>query len=275
MLELSGLDLELVAAPIASPVCQGNGGAVVAIHDITHLRALDRMKTKFISNVSHELRTPATSILLYAHLLRKGPQEEAQTYLGALEQEARHQARLIESILQLSRIDAGRLDLSLQAVPLNDVVAEAVAAQQQIAIQHGLSLKFKPCEPSPQVNIDIQRLRQVIDNLLVNALHYTPQGGQVTVSTDRARAEGRSWATVTVRDTGIGIPEDELPHIFERFYRGETPQRHQISGTGLGLPIARELIEMHGGHITVESREGEGSAFTVWLPLEATQPAST
>ncbi len=274
MIELSGLDLELVAAPIASPEGQGNGNAVVAIHDITHLRALDRMKTKFISNVSHELRTPATSILLYTHLLRTGQQEKAQTYLDALEQEAQHQARLIESILELSRIDAGRLDLSLQVVALNRVVAEAVAAQQQVAILHGVSLKFKPYEPSPQVNVDTQRLRQVIDNLLGNALRYTPKGGQVTVSTDRARAEGRHWATVTVRDTGIGIPEDELPHIFERFYRGEKPQRDQVSGTGLGLSIARELIEMHGGHITVESREGEGSAFTVWLPLESAEPPS-
>ncbi|HEC33156.1 MAG TPA: ATP-binding protein, partial [Chloroflexi bacterium] len=102
---------------------------------------------------------------------------------------------------------------------------------------------------------------------VTNALYYTPEGGRVVVSTGREEAEGRAWATATVADTGMGIPEEELPHIFERFFRGVKPRQMQISGTGLGLAIVKEIVELHGGWVTVESQVGEGTTFTVWLPL--------
>jgi len=108
---------------------------------------------------------------------------------------------------------------------------------------------------------------QVLNNLVVNAIQYTSEGGKVVVSTGKEEAEGRTWATVTVTDTGMGIPEEELPHIFERFFRGSRPQSMQIAGTGLGLPIVKEIVELHGGRVTVESLVGEGTTFTVWLPL--------
>jgi len=115
--------------------------------------------------------------------------------------------------------------------------------------------------------MDPERMRQVLDNLVGNAIRYTPEGGKVVVSAGKEEAEGRSWATVTVADTGMGIPEEELPHIFERFFRGEKPRMMQISGTGLGLAIAREIVELHGGHMTVESKVDAGTTFTIWLPL--------
>jgi signal transduction histidine kinase len=110
-------------------------------------------------------------------------------------------------------------------------------------------------------------VKQVLDNLIANAIRYTLKGGAVTVSTGRAETEDARWATVTVSDTGIGIPQEEMEHIFDRFYRGERPRRMQIPGTGLGLAIVKEIVDLHGGRVTVESEPGEGSTFTVWLPM--------
>ena len=110
-------------------------------------------------------------------------------------------------------------------------------------------------------------MKQVLNNLVENAIQYTPEGGKVVVSTGKQEAEGRVWATATVADTGVGIPEEELPHIFERFFRGVEPRTMQVAGTGLGLAIVKEIVELHGGRVTVESQVGEGTTFTVWLPL--------
>jgi signal transduction histidine kinase len=112
-------------------------------------------------------------------------------------------------------------------------------------------------------------MRQVLKNLLGNAILYTPEGGKVTVSIGEAEAEGRTWATVAVADTGMGIPKNELPHVFERFFRGQRPREMQVSGTGLGLAIAKDIVALHGGEITLESEEGVGTTFTVWLPISS------
>jgi len=262
---LTGLDLELRAAPIAEPGADG-ASVVIAIHDVSHLKALDRMKSEFVSNVSHELRTPITTIKLYVALIRKSP-EKLKEYLDLLTREANRQARLIEDILQTSRIDAGRIELKPRPASLNDLIEMAVVNYGSLARGHGLSLEHRPADPSPVVLVDSERMTQVLANLLMNAIRYTPEGGAVQVSTGREEAEGRLWATVTVTDTGIGIPAEELPHIFERFFRGERPRTMQVSGTGLGLAITKEIVGLHGGHITAESQVDVGTTFTVWLPL--------
>jgi len=269
VLELTGLDLELSAAPVSEPGAEG--AAVVAIHDVSHLRALDRMKTRFVSNISHELRTPIATIKLYADLMRRQPGRWSE-HLERLEAEVDHLTELVEEILEVSRIDAGRLALEFQPVALNDLVEAAVAGHRLLAGERKLTLEYHPAEPGPAVEVDPDRMRQVLNNLLENAIRYTPSGGRVIVSTGRAQANGRTWATVTVSDTGIGIPDDELPHIFERFFRGREPRQMQISGTGLGLSIVKEIVELHGGQVTVESQVGEGSTFTVWLPLVEDRP---
>ncbi|MGD2144386.1 MAG: HAMP domain-containing sensor histidine kinase, partial [Anaerolineae bacterium] len=146
--------------------------------------------------------------------------------------------------------------------------AETVVASHQPRAQElGLTLEHRSTGPGPESFVDRQRMAQVLDNLIGNAVRYTPAGGTATVSTGRTEAEGRVWATVTVADTGMGIPHEELPHIFDRFFRGEKPRTMQISGTGLGLAIVKEIVELHGGRVTVESEVGKGSSFTVWLPL--------
>jgi len=118
------------------------------------------------------------------------------------------------------------------------------------------------------VQVDPQRMTQVLDNLVMNALRYTPEGSQITISTAAKSSGGRDWATVSVEDTGISIPEEELPHIFDRFFRGEHPRQMQVSGTGLGLAIVKEIVDLHNGKVTVESEAGQGSLFTIWLPAK-------
>jgi len=278
VLELKGLDLQLNAAPISEPrlalppASGGPGGveaaAVVAIHDVSHIKALDRMKSRFVSNVSHELRTPITTVKLYAALMRRRP-EKWREYLDVLEREVDLQARLVEDILQISRIDAGRLDIKPRPTPLNELTEVAVASHQVLTQDRGLTLEHRPAEPGPVALVDPQQMMQVLNNLVRNAINYTPEGRKVMISTGKDEAEGRVWATLTVADTGIGIPEEELPHIFERFFRGEEPRQMQVPGTGLGLAIVKEIVELHGGRVTVESLMGEGSTFTVWLPVSS------
>lgn len=265
ILELTGLDLQLRAAPISEPQLEA-AAAVVAIRDVSHLKALDRVKTRFMSNVSHELRTPIATIKLYAHLMQRHP-DNWREHLDMLAQEADHQARLVQDILQISRVDAGRLEVKPEPTALDRLVEEVIESHRTMADSHGVALERRAMDPAPVALVDEHRMRQVLDNLVVNAVRYTHEGGEVVVSARRQRAQGRLWATVTVRDTGMGIPQDELPHVFERFFRGEKVRSMQISGTGLGLAIVQEIVELHGGHVTVESQVNEGSAFTVWLPL--------
>jgi len=271
MLELTGLDLELKAAPIAEwaterpSLAQGEPATVVAIHDVSHFKALNRMTTRFVTNMSHELRTPVTTIKLYAHLMQRQP-EKWEQYLPILAQEADLQARLIEDILQISRIDAGRLEMTPRPSSLNELTKTAVSDHQTLAQAHGLELKHRPAVPGPVALVDADRMIQVLNNLIENAIYYTPAGGQVVISTGKERAEGRTWATATVADTGMGIPAEELPHVFDRFFRGAEPRSMQVSGTGLGLAIVQEIVALHGGRVTVESQKGMGTTFTVWLP---------
>jgi signal transduction histidine kinase/DNA-binding response OmpR family regulator len=265
VLELTGMDLQLSAAPITEPGMD-EAAAVIAIHDISHLKALDRMKSRFVSNVSHELRTPITTIKLYAALMQRSP-EKWKEYLDVLVQEADRQALLVEDILQISHIDSGRLEMKPRPTPLNELTEMSVLNHRVLAEGQGLTLEHRPAEPEPVALVDPDRVTQVLTNLIANAINYTPEGRKVTISTGQEEAEGRIWATVTVADTGMGIPEEELPHVFERFFRGEQPRAMQVSGSGLGLAIAKEIVELQGGRVTVESEVDAGTSFTVWLPV--------
>jgi two-component system sensor histidine kinase BaeS len=165
------------------------------------------------------------------------------------------------------------LEIRPERTNLEELVGMVLANCETRAQEKDLTLEHKLAETGlgtslPPVSlVDPQRMTQVLDNLISNAIRYTPEGGRITVSTGKAAARGRTWVTVTVADTGMGIPEDELPHVFERFFRGEKPRTMQISGTGLGLAIVKEIVGLHGGWVTVESEVGQGSSFNVWLPL--------
>ncbi|HDQ72799.1 MAG TPA: GAF domain-containing protein [Chloroflexi bacterium] len=268
VLEFKGLDLELQAAPIRAPWSK-TAAAVVVAHDVSHLKALDRVKTRFVSSVSHELRTPVTTIKLYASLLKQTSGEKHQKYLEALAQEADRQARLVEDILQISRIDAGRMELNVQTSNLEEIAHAVVMSHQILAQAKELTLTHQPNTASgtpPLGLVDTNRIVQVINNLVENSIQYTPRGGTITVSTTTQRKGNRTWATIVVSDTGQGIPQKEQSLIFERFFRGEQSRHNQIPGTGLGLAIVKEITELHGGQVTVESQVNTGSTFTVWLP---------
>ncbi|MBL7063666.1 MAG: GAF domain-containing protein, partial [Anaerolineae bacterium] len=283
VLELTGLDLELKAAPVSPPPSPrppaastrgrlrggregGEAAAVVAVHDVSHLKALDRMKSRFTTNISHELRTPITTIKLYVHLMRRRP-EKREAYLDTLAQETDHLVGLVEDILQISRIDAGRAEIKPRPTLLSELTEGAVISHQTLAQKRGVTLEHHPAQPGPVALVDPQYVAQALNGLVENSVLYTPEGGEVIVSTGEQEAEGRVWATATVVDTGMGIPEEELPHIFDRFFRGDEPRSMQISGTGLGLAIVKEIVDLHGGRVTVESQVRVGAAFTIWLPL--------
>ncbi len=279
LLELTGLDLELSAGVISAPEptsppvietspqqSRGNPQVVVVLHDVSHFKWLDRMKTRFITNISHELRTPITTIKLYAYLMQRRPGECLQ-YLEPLAQEADHQAGLLEDILEISRIDAGWIEIHPRPASLNDLAQDVIAGHQSLAQKQQVALEYHPAHPGPMALIDAERITQALNNLVKNAIRFTPEGGKVTVSTGMQEMQGRTHATVTVSDTGMGIPKDELPHIFDRFFRGDKPRSMQLTGTGLGLSITQGIAELHGGQVTVKSEEDLGSTFTVWLPL--------
>ena len=265
VLEFTGLDLELRAAPILE---QGSAGpaVVVAVHDVSYLKALDRMKTQFVSNVSHEFRTPITSIRLYSSLLQRNPSAQRQQYFMALDQEAERLSKLVEDILRISRIEAGQLELVRHEIDLNTLAETAVLSHKALAESRGLTMTYGALHQDVTISADPDKFIQVLNNLIENAINYTPAQGCVDVSVRKQVMDGRNWATVTVKDTGMGIQEEETEHIFERFFRGTEPQELRIQGSGLGLAIVKEIVELHGGMVKVDSKIGVGSAFTVWMP---------
>ena len=269
ILELQGLDLQLNAAPITSSNTQ-EASVVVAVHDVSHLKALERMQSQFVSDVSHELRTPLTTAKLYTQLLRRSSQEKHAAYLDALEAELERQSILIEDILDLSRIDAGRLALTPRPTDLNKLSASILMGHDVLAQSKKLHLESNLTTPAPITFIDAVKMDQVLSNLIENAIRYTPPEGIIQITTKKAQAKERQWAIFQIQDTGIGIPAEELPYIFSRFFRGAQPREEQIQGTGLGLAIAKEIVELHGGWIDVRSEVKTGTTFTVWLPLADT-----
>ena len=266
LLELTGLDLQLTTAAVEEGL---SDSAVVNVHDVTHLNALNRTRARFITNVSHELRTPITIIKLYAQMLPTAPPEKLPEYFDILINETEHQAQLVKKILQISSLEGGRMTLKTEAADLNFLIAEVVDNHRHLAADKDLELIYQPPGSLIRVLVDPVPFKTAVSNLLRNALQYTTEGGQVELTIGVGRRAGRRWATVSVRDTGIGIPPAELSRIFERFYRGSIPRQEQISGTGLGLSISKGIIELHGGLITVTSEVGEGSTFVIWVPLAA------
>jgi signal transduction histidine kinase len=232
------------------------------------LKELDRLKSKFVSDVSHELRTPITNIKLYLHLLGHDDAENWSGHLSVLEKESDRLARLIEDILNLSRLDLARDKMEPVPVDLNQIVGQVVMAHLPRAEVAGLRLSFEPEETLPPVWGEPSQLAQVITNLVTNAINYTP-AGYVRVQTGRASVDGR--ACLEVEDTGIGIEPEDRPHLFERFYRGKRVGSSNIPGTGLGLAIVKEIVDLHGGRIEVQSRPDQGSRFKICLPLAASE----
>jgi len=240
------------------------------------LLEVDRMKDAFVSSVSHELRTPLTSMIGYLEILR-GPagvdlsETQRAKFLEIVDRNSHRLNKLIEDILVTSRMDSGRFKLVQEEVDLGALVSERAESIRTTAEQSNVVVRLEVAEQLPSLTADPMRLGQVIDNLLSNAVKFTTDGGTVgvTVTGDDGTLQ------LTVSDTGVGIPEDEVGRLFERFYRASTAT--EIQGTGLGLSISKGIIEAHGGTITVASELGIGSTFTVSLPIRsplASEPAT-
>jgi signal transduction histidine kinase len=237
------------------------------------LLTLAQVKDEFVSNVSHELRTPIASLKLYHSLLARYP-AKAETYLATLRRETDRLEHIIDGLLQLSRVDQGQVAITLCPVNLNDLVRLEVSDRPLMAESRGLTLTLKEQPDAPVIKADPMLLGQVLSILLTNSLNYTPAGGWVEVSTQVCKSKGDLWAGFTVSDNGQGIPPDEQPHIFERFFRGKAGRKSGIPGTGLGLALVKEIVEQHQGRVEVASEgvPGKGSAFSVWLPVDEKAP---
>jgi len=239
-------------------------GYVVVATDITEEREAARLKDEFVSLVSHELRTPLTSVLGYLELLQDGTDpltEEQQEYVEVIERNARRQLRLVGDLLLTAQVDAGTFAIAPQPVDLADVVRSSAVAATPAAEQARVALEVSAL-PTP-VRVDAQRIAQAVDNLVSNALKFTPAGGRVTVECAPTADGG---ARVAVSDTGIGIAPDELDRLATRFFRATTATRRAIPGVGLGLAITKAVVEAHGGTLDILSVLGEGTTFTISLP---------
>jgi two-component system, OmpR family, phosphate regulon sensor histidine kinase PhoR len=250
---------------VAQPV------ALVALQDVSALKEAERLKDEFITIAAHELRTPMTAIKGYASLLRKYAVQESGAGLDELQLEAidtidqstSRLAELTEDLLDVTRLQAGRLELRLEAHDLVALVRRVAKRLQVTTRQHTLAVQ-EPGEPAI-VELDVKRFEQVLGNLLNNAIKYSPAGGMITISVRIEQATGQ--AVVSIHDHGIGIPRDQQAQLFNRFARADNARKAGIGGTGLGLYLCRELVERQGGRIWFESDEGKGSTFYVSLPL--------
>ena len=245
----------------AIPTKEGNPWAVVAVfHDITQIRNLEKVRKEFVANVSHELRTPLTSIKGFVETLRNGAvsdPEKSLRFLEIIEKHTERLNRLITDLLNLSQIESGKIEMNLKPVNLVDVTSRVISNFKEIADQKGQKIKVNIPPVLPHVLADEERIETVMENLLDNAVKYTPNNGEITVSA----FEKDDGVQVEVADTGIGIPTNSLPRIFERFYRVDKARSRELGGTGLGLSIVKHIIETHGGKVRAESEVGKGSRF--------------
>jgi len=269
--ERGAVEIDLNGAHLlaqCSPLRHGDGavfGAVAVLQDITALRQLEQMRRDFVANVSHELRTPLTSIQGIIEGLIDGviPAAEAGRYLRVAHGESLRMNRLVQDLLDLAALEAGRADWELHAVELGEILDRVEIRLQAPRSEKGLAIRREVPPDLPPLLANENRLEQVLTNLVENAVRFSPPGGEITVAAEK-RPHNR--ITVTVRDQGPGIPPEDLPHVWDRFYRVEKSRARETGGTGLGLAIVKQIVEAQGGEVAVESSPGEGASFFFTLP---------
>jgi two-component system phosphate regulon sensor histidine kinase PhoR len=248
---------------IVIPDQHAPGGSLLVLQDLTRIRRLETIRRDFISNISHELRTPLASLKALTDTLQDGAlsdPEAAPRFIGRIATEVDALTQMAQELLDLSRIESGQVELERKPIAPKKLLASAAERMRMQAERAGLSINVE-CPPSlPKVNADEPRVEQVLVNLIHNAVKFTPPGGDISLVAEA----GEGMVRFAIRDSGVGIPADDLPRIFERFYRVDKSRAG--GGTGLGLSISRHLVESHGGQIWAESREGEGSTFYFTLP---------
>jgi two-component system phosphate regulon sensor histidine kinase PhoR len=253
--------VEVHCAPL--PGDGGPGGAVAVLRDVTELRRLERLRRELTANVSHELRTPLTSIKGFAETLLGGAMRDEATgrrFLEIIDKEANRLVKLVDDLLDLSRLEDKRISLQLGPVEVGALVDETLTRLRPLAGARTFELRAPPEEVVALADRD--RLSQVLTNLLDNAIKFTPDGGRITIAWRCTDGE----VEISVSDSGPGIAEEDLPRIFERFYKADRARPAHPGGSGLGLAITKHIVEAHGGRIAVASAPGGGTTFTVTLP---------
>ena len=247
---------------VVTPLEGEEGATLVLLQDLTRVRELETVRRDFVANVSHELRTPLATLKALVETLREGALEDPQAarrFLERMEGEVDRLDRLVGELLELARIESGRAPLEMARVAVADIVGPPVENLRPLAERAGLSLEVYLAPDLPPVLADVDGMRRVVANLVRNAVQFTPSGG-VIVRAERVGDE----VVISVQDTGVGIAPEDLPRIFERFYK---PRGSRSGGAGLGLAIAKHIVLAHGGRIWAESTEGQGSTFCVALPV--------
>jgi two-component system phosphate regulon sensor histidine kinase PhoR len=247
---------------------------VILIEDLTELRRLERVRRDFVANISHELRTPLASVRLLAETLEEAidtDPEKAQTFVERIENEVEHLSDLVSELLELSRIESGQMPMIIEPVESEQLVREVMARMLPQAQRYRVTLRTEIEQGKSRVAADSKQIARVLVNLIHNAIKFTPSGGVVVIGT--RLQPGGNTQSFFVRDTGTGIPAEDLPRIFERFYKVNRSRSKMHAtgpgggGSGLGLAIARHVVEAHGGRISAESVVGQGSTFTFTLPI--------
>jgi len=258
-------DVSMTISPIQSE--KGRLSGYVGVQsDITKLKEVDRLKSNIISSVSHELKTPLTTIKTYLMLLRRGKVEKREGYLTVLERESERLTQIIEDLLDLSALDTGNIQSNLEPTNSAELARRVFESSKTLAATRKVSLALELQPSLPAVIADSGQLEQVLSNLIVNGLNYTQSGGRVILRATQDRFKDDIAVRFSIIDNGPGIAPDEVSHLFERFYRGQAARESNAPGTGLGLTICLDIVDIHSGEISVESRLGEGATFYVIIP---------
>lgn len=250
-----------------APVSNGDDflGVVAVFHDVTRVKEYERLRQEFVANVSHELKTPLTSILGYVETLKEGAIDDAENrmrFLSIIEEHSTKLHRLIEDLLLLSRMESASTPLRKEPVPLREEVDKALELVSRGIADKKLNISIE-IPDDLVVDAEPASLERALRNLIENAVKYNVPGGSVRIEGGRTAREVR----LRISDTGTGISESDLPRIFERFYRADRSRSRESGGSGLGLSIAKHVIERHGGRLEAQSQPQKGSTFTVTLPL--------
>jgi len=242
-------------------------GAVTVLRDITTLKEIEKIKSQFVSMVAHELRSPLAAIEGWLGVVLSGEaggsEEQNRAWLLRAKERANSLLALVQDLLEINKIEAGKVAQKMESVQVTDIIAKIVEFFKPEAERHHVTLQMTP-SAAPAIQADVQDMEKLFTNLISNAIKYNVENGSVTVET----SQDANFVGIHIRDTGIGISAADLPRLFDDFFRAETKKRDKVSGTGLGLTIAKKIVDSHLGHIEVESQVGKGSTFSVYLPYK-------
>jgi two-component system phosphate regulon sensor histidine kinase PhoR len=263
-----------VSASVTPVTFAASRGAVFITRDVTALQVANRVRANFVSMVSHELRTPLNSVHGFIELLLQGHMgallEEQRQYLGYTQEGVQQLISIVEDILFMTRSDIGQFEIKPQEVPFRSLARQVILGLQPQALKAEVSLSLDIPLNLPSLYIDPQRIKQVLNNLVTNAIKFTPPSGSVVV---HAQQHNKEFEMISVVDTGYGIPPEDGPHVFERFYQSNHSEQSKMGGYGLGLSIAKLIVEQHGGSINFETLLDKGTTFYFTLPIYHGQPS--